>query len=121
MASVDLTQSTFNETIDKNDIVLVDFWASWCGPCKNFAPIYEEASEKYPDYIFGKVNTEEEQELAGTFQVRSIPTLIIFREKIIIFSQPGMLQGSQLDEILGKVNDLDMDKVRADLEEQQEA
>ncbi len=119
MATVNLTKDNFKETVDTNDIVLVDFWAEWCGPCKMFAPIYEEVSEKYPDIVFGKVNTEEEQQLAGVYQIRSIPTLMIFREQIIIFAQPGMLPASALEEIIGKVKELDMDQVRNDIAKQQ--
>ena len=120
MATIELTKDNFEQTITDNDIVLIDFWATWCGPCKNFAPIYEEASEKYPDIAFGKVNTEEQQELAAYFQIRSIPTLMIFRERIIIFSQPGMLPANALDELIGKARDLDMEQVRKEVEEQQQ-
>lgn len=120
MATVELTKENFEQTITDNDFVLIDFWAEWCGPCKNFAPIYEEASEKYPDIVFAKVNTEEQQELAAYFQIRSIPTLMIFRERVIIFSQPGMLPGSALDELIGKAKELDMDQVRKEIEEQQQ-
>lgn len=120
MATVELTKENFEQTITDNDFVLIDFWAEWCGPCKNFAPIYEEASEKYPDIVFAKVNTEEQQELAAYFQIRSIPTLMIFRERVIIFSQPGMLPGSALDELIGKAKELDMDQVRKEVEEQQQ-
>lgn len=119
MATVDLTIENFEQTVTENDFVLIDFWATWCGPCKNFAPVYEEASEKYPDIVFAKVNTEEQQELASHFQIRSIPTLMIFREKVIIFSQPGMLPASALEELIGKARDLDMDQVRKDIEAQQ--
>lgn len=119
MATVELTKENFEKTITDNDFVLIDFWAEWCGPCKNFAPIYEEASEKYPDIVFAKVNTEEQQELAAYFQIRSIPTLMIFRERVIIFSQPGMLPASALDELIGKAKELDMDQVRKEIEEQQ--
>ncbi len=119
MATVNLTKDNFRETVDTNDIVLVDFWAEWCGPCKMFAPIYEEDSEKYSDIVFGKVNTEEEQQLAGVYQIRSIPTLMIFREQIIIFAQPGMLPASALEEIIGKAKELDMDQVRNEIAKQQ--
>ena len=91
MATVELTKENFEQVVTGNDLVFVDFWAPWCGPCKSFAPVFEEASEKYPDAVFAKVNTEEEQEIAAHFQIRSIPTLMVFREKIIIFSQPGAL------------------------------
>ena len=119
MATVNLTQEIFSDTINDNDIVIIDFWAEWCGPCKNFAPIYDEISEKHEDIVFAKVNTEEEQELGASFQIRSIPTLMIFREKIILYSQPGMMAGPQLDELIEKVKQLDMDKVRAEITEQE--
>lgn len=119
MATVEINKDTFEETITNNDIVMVDFWAPWCGPCKSFAPIYESVSEKHDDVVFAKVNTEDEQELAASFQIRSIPTLMILREKIVIFSQAGMLPENALEEIIGKTKELDMDMVRRDIEEQQ--
>lgn len=112
MATIDLTKETFESTITGNDIVLLDFWASWCGPCKQFAPVFESMSESHPDIVFAKVNTEEQQELAGHFQIRSIPTLMVFREQIIVFSQPGSLPPAALADILEKVAALDMDDVR---------
>lgn len=96
-------------------MIIIDFWAPWCGPCKNFGPVFEAISDKYPGLVFAKVNTEEEQELGGMFQIRSIPTLMIFRDQIIIFAQPGALPGSALEEIIGKAQALDMDKVRQDM------
>ncbi|SFC97501.1 thioredoxin [Thiohalospira halophila DSM 15071] len=119
MATVELTKDNFEQTIEDNDIVLVDFWASWCGPCKNFAPIYEEASENHSDIVFGKVNTEEEQELAASFQIRSIPTLMLFRQKVVLFSQAGALQGSQLEELIQKAREVDMEQVHKEVAEQQ--
>ncbi|MGA7802875.1 MAG: thioredoxin [Gammaproteobacteria bacterium] len=119
MPTVELTKENFEELVTGNDFVLVDFWAPWCGPCRSFAPIYEAAAEKHDDIVFAKVNTEEQQELAAHFQIRSIPTLMMFREKIIIFSQPGMLPESALEEIIGKARELDMDAVRKDIAEQQ--
>jgi thioredoxin 1 len=116
MATLDLTKDIFEQTVLNNDLVILDFWAPWCGPCQGFAPVYEEISEKYADVVFAKVNTEEEQELAGYFQIRSIPTLMVFREKIIIFSQPGALPGSALEEIITKAKTLDMDQIRAEIE-----
>jgi len=123
MATLDLNKDNFEQTVLNNDLVILDFWAPWCGPCQGFAPVYEAISEKYPDVVFAKVNTEEEQELAGHFQIRSIPTLMVFREKIIIFSQPGALPGSALEEIIAKAKTLDMDQIRAEIaaEEQKPA
>lgn len=119
MAVVDLTKDNFEDTITNNAFVIIDFWATWCGPCRSFAPTYEKVSEDHPDIIFGKVNTEEEQELAMHFQVRSIPTLMIFRDSIIIFSQPGALPDSAFRDLLGKASELDMDEVRAQIEAEQ--
>ena len=119
MATVDITKDTLQDTIANNGIVIIDFWAPWCGPCKSFAPTYESVSEKYDDVVFAKVNTEDEQELAASFQIRSIPTLMIFREQIAIFSQAGMLPESGLVEVIAKTQELDMDQVRKEVAEQQ--
>ena len=120
MATVELTQATFEETITNNDMVLIDFWAPWCGPCRSFAPTYENISEKYPDIVFAKVNTEEERSLAGYFQIRSIPTLMIFKEQIIVFSQAGSLPESALEEVIGKAQELDMNTVREEIAQQEQ-
>ncbi len=117
MAVLELNQSNFDETIQNNDIVVLDFWAPWCGPCKQFSPTYDEISDKVDDVIFAKVNTEDEQELAGNFQIRSIPTLMIFRETIAIFSQPGAMSGTDLEAVIDKAKALDMNKVREEIKE----
>lgn len=118
MATVSLTEENFESTVTTNDIVVIDFWAPWCGPCKSFGPIYEKVSELHPDIVFGKVDTDQEQELAGAFQIRSIPTLMIFREKVIIFSQPGMVPESTLIDVIKKAKSLDMEEVRKNIAEQ---
>jgi thioredoxin len=112
MATVDLDMNNFRQTIEGNALVLVDFWAPWCGPCKTFGPVFEQVSEKYPDVVFAKVNTEAQQDLAAAFAVRSIPTLMIFREQIIIFSEAGALPAAALEDIVQKAKALDMDEVR---------
>ncbi|MBF0429151.1 MAG: thioredoxin [Magnetococcales bacterium] len=115
MAAIVLTKDNFEETVTNNDIVVIDFWASWCGPCKAFAPIFEKVSQQFDDVVFAKVDTDQEQELAGAFQIRSIPTLMVFREKIILFSQPGMVPESALTELINRVKNLNMDEVRNNL------
>jgi thioredoxin len=119
VATVEVGKTNIEETIKQNDIVIIDFWAPWCGPCKSFAPTYEAVSENHKDVVFAKINTEEEQELAGSFQIRSIPTLMVFREQVAIFSQAGVLPGSALEEIITKTKELDMEMVRKDIEKQQ--
>jgi thioredoxin 1 len=121
VASVAATKENFAEIVEKNDLVIFDFWAPWCGPCKSFGPVFEAMSEENPDIVFAKVNTEEQQELAAAFQIRSIPTTMIFREKIIIFAQPGALPKSALEEVLAKAKELDMEDVRKEIAAQQQA
>ncbi len=118
MATIDATRDNFEGLITGNDIILVDFWAPWCGPCRQFAPVYESLAEQHEDIVFAKVNTEEERELAGHFQIRSIPTLMVFREQIIVFSQPGALPPAALSSVIEKVRELDMDMVRREVEAQ---
>ncbi len=119
MATIDITKDNFEETILNSDIVIVDFWAPWCGPCKSFAPTYEAISEKYPEIVFAKVNTEVEQELGGYFQIRSIPTLMVFREKVILFSQPGAMPGSGLEDLITQIKATDMVQVHREIAEEQ--
>ena len=120
MAVVELTKQNFEDAVTNNAFVIVDFWAPWCGPCRSFAPTFESVSEEHDNIVFAKVNTEEEQEIAAHFGIRSIPTLMIFRDKIIIFSQPGALPESAFKELIGKASELDMDEVRKQIEQEKD-
>jgi thioredoxin 1 len=120
MATVELTKDNFEQTVNGNPIVIVDFWAPWCGPCRGFAPVFEKASEAHPDVVFATVNSDEQQELAGAFNIRSIPTLMVFREKVILFQQAGALPGQALDQVLTQAKSLDMTKVHQEIAQQQQ-
>jgi thioredoxin len=115
MATLTVTEENFQKTLDESGILLVDFWASWCGPCRAFAPTFEAASEKYPDVVFGKVDTEAQQGLAGFFQIRSIPTLMIFRERVMLYNEAGALPPQALEQIIEQVRALDMAKIHAEI------
>jgi thioredoxin len=120
VATVELTKDNFEKTVNDNPMVIVDFWAPWCGPCRGFAPVYEKASETHGDVVFAKVNTDEQQELASAFNIRSIPTLMVFREKVILFQQAGALPGQALEQVITQAKALDMAKVHAEVENQKQ-
>jgi len=119
MAVVELTKDNFEQVVTTNSTVIIDFWAPWCGPCKGFAPVFDRVAESNPDVVFAKVNTDDEQEIAGHFQIRSIPTLMVFRDQIIVFSQPGALPQNALEQVVAKAKELDMDEVRQQIKQQE--
>jgi thioredoxin 1 len=118
MPVVELTKENFEKVVTGNSTVIVDYWAPWCGPCRGFAPVFERVAEKHPDVVFAKVNTDEEQEIAAHFQIRSIPTLMVFRDQIIVFSQPGALPQGAFEQVVEKTKELDMDEVRKQISDQ---
>ena len=118
MAVVELTKENFEQVVTGNSTVIVDYWAPWCGPCRGFAPVFEKVAEMHPDAVFAKVNTDEEQEIAAHFQIRSIPTLMVFRDQVIVFSQPGALPQGALEQVVSKAKALDMDEVRKQMAEE---
>jgi thioredoxin len=121
MATVALTAENFNQYVDRDGMLVIDWWAPWCGPCRAFGPIYDKASDTYADITFGKVNTEDQPDLAGAFQIQAIPTLMVFRDRVLLFANPGMISAAALDELLGKVRALDMDDIRKKIAEQERA
>jgi len=118
MAVMELTKENFEQVITSNATVIVDYWAPWCGPCRGFAPVFEKVSESHPDVVFAKVNTDEEQEIAAHFQIRSIPTLMVFRDQIIVFSQPGAMPQGAFEQVVSKAKEIDMDEVRKQIAQQ---
>lgn len=120
MATTELTANDFQKTLDETDILLIDFWADWCGPCKQFAPVYEQVSEQHPDVTFAKVDTEAERELAAAANITSIPTLMAFREKVLVFAQPGALNAEQLSGVVQAVKDLDMEEIHKQIAEEEQ-
>jgi thioredoxin 1 len=119
MAVIEVTSDNFDQVVTGNDMVIIDFWAPWCGPCRSFAPVFEAASAKHPDVVFAKVNTDEEQDLSSQFGIRSIPTLMVFRQQVILFSEPGAMSGRDLDGVVEQARTLDMDEVRRQIAAQQ--
>jgi len=119
VATIEVTKDNIEETISKNEMVILDFCAEWCGPCKSFAPVFETASQKYPDVVFGKINTEEQQELAAQFQIRSIPNVMLFREQVMLFTQPGAMPATGIDSVIAQAKALDMAKIRQEIAEEE--
>jgi thioredoxin 1 len=119
MAVIELTKENFEQVVTSNPTVIVDYWAPWCGPCRGFAPVFEKVAEKHPDVVFAKVNTDEEQEIAAHFQIRSIPTLMVFRDQVIVFSQPGALPQGACEQVVERAKGLDMDEVRKQIAEEE--